>query len=69
MAQMVNNLPAMCEMWVQSLGWEEPLEKGMSTHSLLENPMDRGACRAIVHGITKIQTERLTHTKNEIHRS
>ena len=30
---MVNNLPAMQEMWVQSLGWEDPLMKGMVTHS------------------------------------
>ena len=32
-AQMVNNLPAMQETWVQSLGQEDPLEKGMATHS------------------------------------
>ena len=31
-AQMVKNLPAMWETWVQSLGWEDPLEKGMTTH-------------------------------------
>ena len=31
--QLVKNLPAMWESWVQSLGWEDPLEKGMSTHS------------------------------------
>ena len=30
---MVKNLSAMPETWVQSLGWEEPLEKGMATHS------------------------------------
>jgi len=30
---MVKNLPAMWEIWVQSLGWEHPLEKGMATHS------------------------------------
>ena len=30
---MVNNLPAMWETWVQSLGGESPLEKGMATHS------------------------------------
>ena len=29
---MVKNLPAMQETWVQSLGWEDPLEKGMGTH-------------------------------------
>ena len=32
-AQMVKNLPAMWETWVQSLGWEDPLEKGKATHS------------------------------------
>ena len=32
-AQMVKNLPAMQETWVQSLNWEDPLEEGMATHS------------------------------------
>ena len=32
-AQMVKNLPAMPETWVPSLGQEDPLEKGMATHS------------------------------------
>ena len=32
-AQLVKNLPAMWETWVRSLGWEDPLEKGMATHS------------------------------------
>ena len=32
-AQMVKNLPTMQETWVQSLGWEDPLEKGMATPS------------------------------------
>ena len=32
-AQMAKNLPAMQETWVQSLGWDDPLEKGMATHS------------------------------------
>ena len=32
-AQMVKNLPAMQETWVRSLGWEDPLEEGMTTHS------------------------------------
>ena len=32
-AQKVKNLPAMQVNWVQSLGWEDPLEKGMDTHS------------------------------------
>ena len=33
MAQTVKNLPAMQEAWVQSLGQEDPLEKGMTIHS------------------------------------
>ena len=31
--QTVKNLPAMRETWVQSLGWEDPLEEGMATYS------------------------------------
>ena len=30
---MVKNLPSMQETWVRSLGWEDPLEKAMTTHS------------------------------------
>ena len=33
-AQMVKNLPAVQENWVQPLGWEDPLEKDMATHSV-----------------------------------
>ena len=33
LAQMVKHLPAMWETWFQSLGWEDPLEKEMATHS------------------------------------
>ena len=51
-------------MWVQSVGWEGPLQKEMATHfqySCLENPMDKGAWWAIVHG--RVRHERLhTHT-------
>ena len=32
-AQLVKDPPAMWEIWVLSLGWEDPLEKGMATHS------------------------------------
>ena len=45
-AQMVKNLPVMQDTQVQYLGWEDPLEKEMATHSSilgLENPMDGGA--------------------------
>ena len=42
MAQLGKNLPAMWETWVQSLGWEDPLEKGVYSlqYSGLENSMD-----------------------------
>ena len=33
-AQLVKNPPAMWETWVQTLGWEDPLEKGKATHSM-----------------------------------
>ena len=39
-AQLVKNPPAMWETWVQSLGWEDPLEKGMTTHST-QRPFSR----------------------------
>ena len=45
MAQIVKKLPAMQETWVQSLGWEDPLEEGMATHSSIlawRIPVDRG---------------------------
>ena len=44
MAQMVKNLVAIRETWVLSLGWEDPLEEGMTDrlqYSCLENSMDR----------------------------
>ena len=56
---MVENLPAMWETWVQSLGWEDPLEEGMATHSSIlawKIIMDRGAWWATVHGVGKSQT-------------
>ena len=60
MAHMVMNLPALWETWVQSLSWEDPLQKGMATHSSILSwriPMDRGAWRATVHGVTKSRTQ------------
>ena len=59
-AQMVKNPPTVWETWVQSLGWEDPLEEGMATHfSILawRIPMDRGSWRAAVHGVAKSQTQ------------
>ena len=58
-AQTVKNLHALQETWLQSLGWEDPLEEGMATHSSIlpwRIPMDRGAWRATVHGVAKSQT-------------
>ena len=61
-AQPVTNLPAMQETWVRSLGREDPLEKGNGCqYSCLENPMERGAWRATLPGVTESDmTEQLT---------
>ena len=66
-AQMVKNLPAVEETWVPSLGWEDPLEEGMATHSSIlawRIPMDRRAWWVTVRGVAESDmTERLsTHT-------
>ena len=53
---MVKNPPAMWETWVQSLGWEDPLEEGMTTHSSIlawRIPTVRGAWQTIAHGVEK----------------
>ena len=45
-AQRVKNLPAMRETWIRSLGWEDPLEEGVATHSSIlawRIPMDKSA--------------------------
>ena len=51
--QMVKNSPATWEMQVRSLGFEDPLQKGMATHSSIlawRISMDKGAWWATVHG-------------------
>ena len=56
---MVKNPTAMWETWVQSLGWEDPLEEGMAAHPssfAWRIPIDRGALQATVHGVTKSRT-------------
>ena len=71
MAQQVKNPPATQktqEMLVRSLGWENPLEKEMATHPSIpawENPMERGAWWAAVHGSPRVgTTERLSTHRN-----
>ena len=49
-AQLVKNPPAMRETWVQSLGWEDPLEKRKATHSSI-------LAWRTVHGVAKSQTQ------------
>ena len=59
MAETVKNQSAMQAIWVQSLGWEDPLEEGMATHSSIlawRIPMDSGAWWATVHEVPKSQT-------------
>ena len=59
----------MWETWVQSLGWEDPLEGGMATHSRIlawRTPLDRGAWWPTVHGD---MTEQLGTQQNYILRA
>ena len=56
-AQLVKNLPAMQETWVQFLGRVDPPGEGNGNplqYSCLENPMDKGAWQATVHGVTRV---------------
>ena len=56
MAQLVKNLPAMQETWVQSLGWEDLLEKKMATDSSIlawEIPWTEEPGGLQIHGVTK----------------
>ena len=58
-APMVENSPAMQETWVQSLGWEVSLEKGMANHSnnlVWRIPWTEEPGGDIVHGVAKSRT-------------
>ena len=57
--QMIKNLPAVQETWVQSLGWEDPQRRARQPTPvfLLENSMDRGAWQTIVHEVAKSQVK------------
>ena len=61
---MVKNSPIMPETWVQSLGWEDPLEEEMATHSTVlawRIPMDRGTWWASPWALKELDTpERLS---------
>ena len=59
MAQWVKNMPAMQETQVQSLGWEDPLEKRMATHFRIfawRIPWTEEAWQATVYGVTELDT-------------
>ena len=66
----VKNLPAVLETWVHLLGWEDPLEEGMATHSSIlcqKNPMDRVAWQATFHRVTELDTTEATeHTHSSV---
>ena len=53
-AQLVKNPPAMWETWVQSLGWEDPMEKGKATHSSIL--AWRMPWTVQVHGVAELDT-------------
>ena len=66
---MVKNLPAIQETWVQSLGWEDPRGEGngnLLQYSCLENPMDRGAWRATVHGLARVGHDLVTKSAKRL---
>ena len=70
-AQMIKNLPAVWETWVQSLGWEDPLEGSMATYSSVlawRIPLDRGVWCATVHGVTKSQTWQKLSTAHKMYK-
>ena len=60
MAQMVKNLPVMQEMQARSLGWEDPMEKGMATCFTIfawRIPWTEKPCGLQSVGVTKSQTQ------------
>ena len=69
MAQIVKNLPAMWESWVRSLGWEDPLDEGIATHSGILTwriPIDRGSWWATVHGVEELDmTEQISFLQGD----
>ena len=68
---MVKNLPAVQEVWVSSLGWEDPLEKGMATHSSIRVGEFHGQRSLAGYSPWAHKeldmTEQLTHTHTRTH--
>ena len=59
MAQLLNNPPAKQQTLVRFLGWEDPLEESMATHSSILTwriLIDRGSWQTTVHGVEKSRT-------------
>ena len=73
-SDVVKNLPAMWETWVWSLGWEDPLEEGMTPHSSIlawRSPMDRGAGGLWSMGLQRVGHDwvtKHTHTKEKVNK-
>ena len=71
MAQIVKNLPAVQETQILSLSQEDPLEKGMATHSAIlawKKSLDRLVWQATVHGVSESDaTEQLTLSLSVFH--
>ena len=60
---MVKTPPAVQETWVLYLGWEDPLRRKWQPSAVfpcLENPMDRGAWWATVHGVKRVRHDLVT---------
>ena len=58
-------------MWIQSLGWEDPLEKGMATHSSIlawkvARPEESGRLQSMGSQRVRDTTEQLTHIHNDL---
>ena len=64
---MVKNLPATQETQVRSLGQEDPVEGNGNPlqYSYLENPKDRGAWMATVHGVTRVRHDLATKEREK----
>ena len=64
MAQTIKNLPAVQDTGVQSLGWEDPLEKGMATHSSIlawRIPWTEELVFVAARGLSLVVASRATH--------